>query len=455
MKRFNDAMPYLIAALGFITCVIAYYPGILEPDSLDQLSQAQSGRLEDWHPPIMALLWRGLNFFYFGPQPLFFLHLAMFWASLVLIARGLIALGAVWGCAFPVIGFAPWMLPLLGVLISDVAVLSAWMFAAALLFYRGARGEQLRGVWLAIAALAFVYGTLARANTILAAAALVFYGLSELAPNLRRLRWGAVALTPLAVLAAAALFNAAVASSDYPTGSLQTFDLGGVSHFAGRNMMPGSWSPQDADRIVQCYQPDGWDIYEAPACASAASRLQAANLWTGAALSKAWIGAIAQHPGAYIRHRLDYANHFFRWLGHPPPGELDFDTEPDAPLAFAHASNAVYEFYSDLAETDTIARRPYFWLVLGFGVFVLARLAAPSPAQRFALALAASSQLYLLFYIVVGVASDYRYALWSISANMTAAAALGACQWRKPEFALGAACAAAALGAAIAAAQFS
>jgi hypothetical protein len=453
MKRLFDALPYLIAALGFITCVVAYYPGILEPDSLDQLSQAQSGRFDDWHPPIMALLWRGLNFLYFGPQLLFLLHLAMFWASLVLIGRGLTALGAVWGWAFPAIGFAPWMLPLLGVLISDVAVVSAWMFAAALLFYRRARGEQLGGASLVVAALAFAYGTLARANTIFAAAALVFYGLSELAPNLRRLRWGAAALTPAAVLGAAALFNAAVASSDYPTGSLQTFDLGGISHFTGRNMMPGRWSAADASKIVQCYQPDGWDIYEAPACAQAASKLQAENLWTRAALSQAWIGAIAQHPSAYIQHRLDYANHFFRWLGRLPPGALDFDTEPDAPPAFAHPSNAVYEFYADLAETDYVALRPYFWLALGVGVLVLACLAQPSPAQRLAQALGASSLLYLLFYIVVGVASDYRYALWSIAATMTAAAALALCQWRKLRLALGAVCGAVVMGAAIAMAQ--
>jgi putative flippase GtrA len=47
-----------------------------------------------------------------------------------------------------------------------------------------------------------------------------------------------------------------------------------------------------------------------------------------------------------------------------------------------------------------------------------------TPARRFASALSASAIIYLLTYVLFGVASDFRYAYWSICAAIAAFAAL-------------------------------
>ena len=437
-KLFHRSLPFIVAALGLAACVIAYYPGLLEPDSLDQFAQAQTGHFDDWHPPIMALLWRALNQIHNGPQPLFMVHLALFWLALALLARALMVLDVRGAALAPAVGFAPWLFPLLGVLISDVAVAGAWLFVTALLFHQVVRQKPLNGALLAVAGLAFGYGALARANTIFAAAPLIYYACSELAPTRPRLRLIAAVLTPLVLLALSASLNGATASSDYPMGSLQVFDIGGISHRVGRNLLPGVWSAADSNTFVRCYQPDAWDVYQTPTCASTADKLAAADLWSASGLTGPWLGAIMHHPVAYAAHRLDYANHFFRWLGPIAPGDIDYDTEDTAPAAYAHADNAIYNFYSALAETNYIALRPYFWLALCISAWMLSMLAIPSTARRFASALSASGGIYLLFYVFVGVASDFRYALWPICAALAAMGALLACHWRPRRLATGA-----------------
>lgn len=449
MKLASRSLPFLIAGAGFAICVIAYWPGILEPDSLDQLEQARSGRFGDWHPPIVALVWRMLNAIHYGPQLPFLMHLGLLWSGLALIGRTFVLLGRRFGALLPLVGLAPWVTPLLGVLISDTALASSWMFACAALFYQSAPGAPRSRVLLGVAGAAFIYGALARANTILAAAPLLLYALFEWTPKRARLNIIIAALSPFVLLGLAGVVNHSVATSDYPLGSLQTFDLGGISHFSGRNLMPGTWSSAESRQIIACYDPNQWDVYEEAPCASAASKLDAQDLWTAPILTQHWLRAIAQHPIAYVEHRLDYANHFFRWLGGQPHGWLDYDTEDTAPAAFTHHSNALYQFYSGLAETDYIALRPYFWLALSFAVLLLAALAQASPAQRFGLAMSASAILYLGFYFVVGVACDFRYALWAIFAAMAASASLCACTWQAQRWPGAAAAAAALLIAAI------
>ncbi len=446
---FPSIAPLILALLGFGLCVWAYYPGLLEPDSLEQFQQAQTGRFTDWHPPIMALLWRGLDALYFGPQPLFLLHLALFWSALALVGRALMSMGVRSAAFVPLWGLAPWVVPLLGVLISDTALASAWLFATAVVLHQGARDKPANAIVLATAAAAFIYGALARANTILAAAPLVYFACAEWAPNKARLRFIAAATAPMLVLALAGAFNIVVATSEYPMGSLQVFDIAGISHRIGRNLLPGAWSAQQSEAIVHCYNPETWDVYEEPLCARAAQQLETQNLWNASGLTGAWLRAIVHHPGDYLAHRLDYANHFFRWLGDLPPGDIDYDTEPSAPAAFAHRDNPIYDFYSDLAETNYVALRPYFWLVLGLAIGLLSALARPSKAKQFSAALSLSAVIYLLFYIIVGVACDFRYALWSICATLTALAALPACRWQLPRLLAGGAAGALLMGFAI------
>lgn len=57
---------HLLTALLAVTPLIvllhiAFFPGVLTPDSVDQLYQATVNSYDDPHPPLLAFIWRMLN----------------------------------------------------------------------------------------------------------------------------------------------------------------------------------------------------------------------------------------------------------------------------------------------------------------------------------------------------------------------------------------------------------
>ncbi|MEJ0022903.1 MAG: hypothetical protein WDN76_05295 [Alphaproteobacteria bacterium] len=99
---------------------------------------------------------------------------------------------------------------------------------------------------------------------------------------------------------------------------------------------------------------------------------------------------------------------------------------------YANVPGPIFRAVEDACDalTDTPFFRPYFWLLLAIGAATISFAAEDSPQRRLAGALALSAVLYLLTYIPFGVASDFRYAYWSIIATLAACAALLACTWR-------------------------
>ncbi len=61
-----------VLAAGWLAFVVYAYPGLMSTDSVDQLLQARHGPITDWHPPLMAFVWRWLDrvYTYVGPLPM-------------------------------------------------------------------------------------------------------------------------------------------------------------------------------------------------------------------------------------------------------------------------------------------------------------------------------------------------------------------------------------------------
>ena len=425
-----------LTAFGFLLSVIVFYPGIFTPDSLDQFSQAQTGQFEDWHPPMMAALWFVLNRLHEGPELLFFTHLILFWVGLWAVSDAIRRSGAHWGALVPLIGLAPFVFNYLGLLWKDVALASAWLFAAGVAFRRLVRGEKLQ-VWeLVVIWAAFAYGALVRGNSIFAAAPLALYFLNT--DVFSRRIWPQIAaciLVPALLLTAASVFNQQIvaAEAQHPEDSLFLFDLVGVSHQTRANLVPGPWTPAQARQIPDCYGVDKWDHVGMGHCRFLTQTLDDRDLWGGPAVSHAWLGAIAQHPLQYAAHRLAFSNQLMRWLGPIPAHDAFMESEMTDPR-YRHHPGPVFRAYE--AGSDALAStpffRPYFWLLIAAGAVVVSWFATDSPQRRFASALSASGFVYLATYVVFGVASDFRYAYWSILASCAALAALCACAWRTP-----------------------
>ena len=428
-----------LAAVGFLLSVVAFYPGIFTPDSLDQFAQAQSGEFEDWHPPIMAALWSMLLHIHDGPEPLFLMHLLLFWGGLWAVSDGMVRSGARWGVLLPLIGLAPFIFNYLGLLWKDVALASAWLFAAGIAFRRFARGEKLKllehtAIWGT-----FIYGALVRGNSIFAAAPLVLYFLNV--EVFSRRIWPQVAaciLTPALLIAGASVFAHQVvqAEAQNPEDSLFLFDLVGISHQTRTNLVPGPWTPAQARRIPDCYGADKWDHVGMGDCRFLTQTLDDRDLWGQPAISHAWVTAIAQHPAQYAAHRLAFSNQVMRWLGPIPAHDAFMESEITDPR-YAHHPGPIFRTYESASNALSITPllRPYFWLLLSASALVLAWFAIDSPQRRFAASVAASAFIYLATYIVFGVASDFRYAYWTIIGACVALSALAGCAWKTPRHA--------------------
>ena len=446
-----------LTAFGFLISVIAFYPGIFTPDSLYQFSQAQTGEFEDWHPPIMAALWFALNRLHEGPELLFFTHLILFWVGLWTLSDALARTGARWSALLPLIGLAPFVFNYLGLLWKDVALASAWLFAAGIAFRRFARGEKLQWLEHVLIWAAFAYGALVRGNSIFAAAPLALY-LLNIDVFSRRI-WPQIAaciLVPALLLAAASVFSQEIvgAEAQHPEDSLFLFDLVGISHQTGANLVPGPWTPAQTRQIPDCYGVDKWDHVGMGHCRFLTQTLDDRELWGGPAVSHAWLSAIAQHPLQYAAHRLGFSNQMMRWLGPIPVHDAFMESEM-TDRRYVHHPGPVFRAYeaASNALATTPLFRPYFWLLIAGGALLISWFATDSPQRRFASALGASGFIYLATYVAFGVASDFRYAYWSILASCAAVAALGACAWRTPRHAAAAAVTCAAVIAAAVAAS--
>jgi hypothetical protein len=94
----GDILPYVAPGLAVWTLyLLAYWPGIMSLDSLDQWGQAMSGRYRDWHPAAHTFVIRALTLIWASPAVVGVVQIAALGALLAWALQGLRALGATRG----------------------------------------------------------------------------------------------------------------------------------------------------------------------------------------------------------------------------------------------------------------------------------------------------------------------------------------------------------------------
>ena len=159
----------------------AYWPGVMIDDARWQYQQAVDNSYEDWHPPLMAWVWRRLAFIVPGPAPMLLLQLLLYWVGIALIAwwahrRGQRGLAVAIACA----GWLPAPLALTGTVVKDVLMAGLLLCATGLLLCRNSlRGETARvAVMAAVDACLFAAAAL-RLNAVFACLPLLLGGASR------------------------------------------------------------------------------------------------------------------------------------------------------------------------------------------------------------------------------------------------------------------------------------
>jgi hypothetical protein len=416
--------PWLVAAAALAgLSLLLFWPGVADYDSVEQFGQAVAGRYDDWHPPIMAALWRLLHRLVGGGQgPMLALQLGGWWAGLGLIAAALAGTGRPRAAA-AVLAVGCWP-PLLGwqaQVLKDAQMAAALLLATGLVAAPRLRGRPMGPIALAAMVVLLAYAALVRANAI--------FSVAPLGALLMPRRWGAwrgaAALALLAAgLGAAGPVNHGVFDAER-SGVERTaalFDLAGIAARTPIDRpLPLTGAERQAIVRLRCATPFFWDpLGEDSRCAPALSRP-----WSQppGALYRDLARAIAAAPIAYARHRLAHLNSTERWLvpaswpaAAPPmrsqPNPLGLGTPGAWGAAFARLAGVLI---------DTPLTWPITWSIIAVAAALTALRRPPAAARDLALALAGSAVGQEASFLTLSIASDWRYHLWPILAAALAA----------------------------------
>ncbi|MEX0589672.1 MAG: hypothetical protein WD207_01150 [Xanthobacteraceae bacterium] len=413
----------LAAVVAAVANFIAFYPGLLHHDAWAFFDAARKNNWTNWQPPLLGFFWYPLQWIHDGPQPMFVLFVAGYWAGFVLLADAVRHDGRTLAWLTFIAAFFPLLLNFNGQLVKDVSMAICLLIAAGIAagLISGAirkRAMALPFMWLFLAMGAFM-----RANSLFALPPLL-----DLAGHAMSKRWAALpivkrgaivilismAVAPAHILADRNIFRV---EDIKPMSQLQVFDIGGITYFSGVDRFKGFFGPSFVSRNATCYTPRHWDVYGWQVgdrgCPEVYGDMKPQFGWP---LTQLWLEAIVSDPISYFTHRLAHGNRFMQFLctnceesvftGWQSTNQKEFTFEPTILFtAIDWAAQALYR--SPLGP-------PYVWLLICLA-WAWAALAIPNRiTRRIIVSLALSGALYGLGFIAIGIAQEYRYIYWTM-----------------------------------------
>ncbi|MBV9563644.1 MAG: hypothetical protein JOY90_24845 [Bradyrhizobium sp.] len=410
-----------LLAAGYSLTLWMFYPGVMTYDARFVHEDIAKGTLGDWQSPVMTWLWGLIDPIAPGPGSMFLLTATTYWLGFALLTLALAARARRVALVLPILALAPPALAFVGIIWRDVLFAASWLLAASIAFVVAERPAPIERPAQGLA-LAFVtFGVLLRPNALLAAPILAAYVAWPAQFSLRR---SAILFVPLAVgfyIAVQLIYYGALgAVRQHPLQTIMIFDLGGISHFAKENQYPVDWNTQQGALLLNgCYQPTQWDIYwRLEPCEFVMDKIERElHLFGTSAIPKAWLLAIARHPLAYLRHRSAFmwnflaADNLTMWVAdiEHPDRQVFADRKAFTTLVAAHD-----------ALKSTPLLRVGTWLVACIMLSCLGWRQRGSAEAAFVLGVCGSAAIYVLTFLFVGVASDFRYGYWAVLATMAA-----------------------------------
>ena len=351
-------------------------------------------------------------------------QVALYWLAFALLGLAIVRRSPRLAMAVPLLGLMPPAFVFVGIIWRDVLFSAAWLLAAVLVLAAGDCGKYARLAMQAAALVLLAFGVLLRPNALLAAPVLAAFIVWPASFHWKR---AALLYLPAAVACFALVqivyYDAIGAERQHPLQSIMVFDLGGITHFAHANQFPVAWPPQQASMLTdKCYQPVEWNIYWTDdLCRFVMERLEADKIFGTPKITQAWRQAVTHHPIAYLQHRFGF---FWHFLAAQNFSMWTFDL--DHPSKTVFADNPA--FMATVAIHDALLPTPLFragvWLLIDLIVCAVAWPRRLTPEGAFALGTCGAAAIYMLTFLPVGVASDFRYAHWSVLAGLAGGAVM-------------------------------
>jgi hypothetical protein len=406
---------------GWVLFVLYCFPGYMSYDSGDQLEQARGMRpLTNWHPPVMAILWRICDWLIAGPFLMLVIQSVTLLAGMFLILRRVLSeRGA--AVAAVLILLSPPVICNMGVIWKDSQMAGFLMLAIAFMMDK-TRGKMIAGCALLWLATAQRHNALAATLPILL---LLFVWKDGLARWKRYVLavgvWVAITVSTMLVN------NALVETKEDVFASLAMNDIVGIVRFQKdytdeqlRADTPGvPWRGEDrlVERSRKLYNPImTWlDV-----CGPAGVLDYPTTADQSAAVRAAWQKMVFAHPRAYLKHRwktflaelrvIRKYNFYIWWNIVDTPRRAD-------KLRHNAIHTPVQTAWMDMQVA--LADTPVYWA----WVYFVAGIALVWPLRRDKLGLTVvlSGILCEAFLLPVAPAIDYRYSHWMVTCTIVAA----------------------------------
>ncbi|MYW64718.1 hypothetical protein GTY65_11655 [Streptomyces sp. SID8379] len=428
----------VIAAVCGCAAATVFHPGYFSADSAFQLRQAVGEvPVSDWHPPVLALLWRGLLSTTGSLSTMVDLQAALLWGSLWMLAR-LVWRGTGSRClslAMLSVGLAPHIMNFTGVVWKDVHLAYALLAVCALaLTARGLPAGRTRTRWvlLVLGVLLIVYAGLVRKNGF--PAVLPVFALLVLAlwPAPGRRRWLA-ATGVLAAVTAVGSVGVTALAHPLPTRVYAVIPVDDLVHVltpaqvrAAAEEAGGSRDFTDrmvtattdcrrrgltSNAYLECYPRKGgtFDLMELSRNADVLTRM-----WTRQ-MPRHWQD-YAAYRGRVFTKLLFRSNQPFLNGTRLPGSTLPEIARHEQPNDTLRA--ALRDYVTGCVRNLPMLFQGWFWLAVSL-VLVLRRR-WPGPYSRELRLIGASSLVYILAYLPTAPESNFRYVYWPALAGTVA-----------------------------------
>jgi hypothetical protein len=414
-----------LLAAGYALTLRVFYPGVMTWDAWYVHGDIAKGGVGDWQSPLMTKLWGLIDPLAPGAASMFLFIATLYWLAFAVVALTLARKSPWLGPAALVLAVAPPAFELVGIIWRDVLFAASWLLAAALAYAVAGRPRGIGRLAVQTLALGFlVFGFLLRPNGLFAAPILAAYAIWPARFDLKRAALlyvpAAVALALMVPLVYYAMLGA---RHEHPVQSIMVFDLAGITHFAGENQFPVTWSAdQNAMLIGPCYKPTDWDNYwTREPCLFVMKRLETEKIFGTSTITDAWLHALMAHPLAYLEHRAAVMENF---LVNQNLTMFTADIEHQGQTVFA--DNAWFTALRSI--DDRLAATPFLragtWMLLCVVWCLAAWRRRATPSGAFVLGACGSAVVYVATFFGAAVAGDFRYALWAVLAALVGGVAL-------------------------------
>lgn len=422
MQRATDrarSVAMALLAAGVALTLWIFWPGVMTYDAKYVHGYAMDGVYGDWQSPVMTVMWAWFDPLAPGAASMFLLIVILYW-----LAFGLLALQAArnspWlSVLVPLLALLPPAFVFAGTIWRDVLFAATWLLAATLTFVFTECGTRRRITVQAASLALCALGVLLRPNALIAAPILAVYILWPARMSWKRT---AVVFIPAALvfflLVQVIYYGVLGSKREHPLHSIMVFDLGGISHFTKQNQFPVTWTESESALLLNgCYRPTEWDLYwlREP-CAFVMRRIDGTEkLFGTSAISRAWMNAVLRHPVAYLQHRVGFlwnlltGSNLTMWV-------LDIEDGTKSVFPDRPQFNALRAIHDALKPTPLF--RLGTWLLICLAVCAIAWRRRETPAGAFAIGVCGSAAAYVLTFLFVGVASDFRYGYWAALAAL-------------------------------------